>query len=947
MSRHGLQARYTLIFTGLIFGVVLVLAATLLNNFRVAMENASTASAETLAESMHAQLRRDGLKITRLLAGNLVNPLYRYDLETIQRLLENVRDQEQVVYTYLFDDQGRIVHDGIENIPRFGRRMDDPLARKALGADSAVVQRGEEVLDVTVPIHLGDQRLGGVRIGFSLAPLEEEIAGLERRIETIGERHFREQMRAIGAITGGLLLVAALLAALVARGMVRPIHRLARAATRVGAGEPMGPLDIRRHDELGELAENFARMEGDLRRTTISSDYLDRIIASMNDALIVCSPGGMIRMVNDAACTMLGYRRETLLDRPIETLLDGEECGLRNLVETPRDRQDARLHCHLLHRDGKRIPVAISASTMDDRDGAENLVYVAKDISDRLRHEEALRLTARVFESTSDGLVVTDPTGRIVRVNPAFARLTGEATLVGRHLGSLRVDTGGERRVLDRLLAVAAEEGRHEGEAWLWPSDGRPLPVWLNLGTVEDAEGRLTHFTGVFSDLTRLREAESRIHRLAYFDELTDLPNRQLFQDRLEQGLRQAERHGHWLALLFLDLDRFKLINDTKGHQVGDALLQAVAKRIRKLLREEDTFARLGGDEFAILLPQMAGEDEIALVARKIIKSFRDPFIIDGFELFTSTSVGISVYPADAHTADQLLKNADSAMYRAKNQDRDTYRFFTAELDTRVQEHMALEQGLRHALENDELALFYQPQIDLDSGRIIGVEALLRWQSPGNGLVPPSKFIPVAEESGLIVAIGARVLEMACEQARRWQAEGLPPLRTAVNLSPRQFRDPELLALVRNTLDRSGLDAGLLELEITESLLMDELDHTIATLMHFQEMGLRISIDDFGTGYSSLAYLKRFPINTLKVDKTFVGDITEDQDDAAITRAIITMGHNLGVRIVAEGVETPEQEAFLRENRCDFAQGFHYGRPMDAEACTAFLRERLGPVPGP
>ncbi len=435
------------------------------------------------------------------------------------------------------------------------------------------------------------------------------------------------------------------------------------------------------------------------------------------------------------------------------------------------------------------------------------------------------------------------------------------------------------------------------------------------------------------------KRADERLAYLAHYDAVTSLPNRALFRDRLTRALARADRNERSVALMFLDLDRFKAINDTLGHDAGDVLLKSVAERLVSGLRRVDTVARLGGDEFAVILEGIRRPEEAATVAQKLLTAMARPFTLDGQEVFVGLSVGIAMYREGGEDAKTLIRNADAAMYRAKEQGRNNFQFYKPEFNIQVLERLALESSLRRALEREAFLLYYQPQVDLASGRIIGMEALLRWQHPERGLMSPAEFIPVAEETGLIVPIGEWVLRQACTQNRAWQAAGLPPVRVAVNLSARQFRQRALAGTIARILNETGLDPQYLELELTESLLMENTQASSSILAELKAMGLQIAIDDFGTGYSSLSYLKRFPIDTLKIDQSFVAEITTDPDNAAIVIAIIALAHSLRLKVIAEGVETEDQLAFLRAQRCHMSQGYLFCRPLPAEALTPWLRE--------
>lgn len=447
-----------------------------------------------------------------------------------------------------------------------------------------------------------------------------------------------------------------------------------------------------------------------------------------------------------------------------------------------------------------------------------------------------------------------------------------------------------------------------------------------------------------------LREAEVRKQRQraeeaaqhqAHYDLLTDLPNRTMFNDRLTLALANANRHRKMLAVLFVDLDRFKTIIDTLGHAMGDRLLRGVAERLGGCLEEGDTLARMGGDEFVVLLPQIHRADKAVRTAHKILEVLKPAFHFNGHELHITTSIGISLYPYDGEDADTLLKNADTALYRAKEQGRNNYQLYTPAMNARAFERLALENSLRKALERKEFQIHYQPQVDMASGRIIGLEALLRWQHPDLGTVYPAEFIPIAEETGLIVPLGEWVLRTSCAQAKQWQAMGLPPMTMAVNLSARQFQHHDLVETMKKILKETELEPQWLELEITESIAMQNADYTIVILRELKDMGIQLSLDDFGTGYSSLSYLKKFPLDALKIDQSFVRDLSTDPNDAAIANAVIVLAHSLRLKVLAEGVETREQEAFLKEHQCDRYQGYLFSNPIPAPALENLIRQQL------
>lgn len=456
-----------------------------------------------------------------------------------------------------------------------------------------------------------------------------------------------------------------------------------------------------------------------------------------------------------------------------------------------------------------------------------------------------------------------------------------------------------------------------------------------------DRQGRLVSYDGLVSDITERKQAEQKLSHASYYDSLTDLPNRELFRDRLRQALIQARRHGRMLAVMVLDLDRFKGINETLGHTMGDLLLQAVAKRLVRCVREDDTVARPGGDEFTILFADMAEAQDASLVARKIHEALIKSFSLGGREYFITTSIGISLYPAHGADVDTLIKNADAALYQAKARGRNNHQFYIEAMHAEADKKLFLENSLRKAIDREEFTLHYQPLVDLGSGRTTGAEALVRWQHPELGLLSPLEFIPLAEETGLIIPLGDWILQKACMQARQWRDAGFPPLRISVNLSMRQFTQNAVTDTVLKAINAAQLNPGLLELELTESMVMNDAETTIASLRELKAIGVHLSLDDFGTGYSSLSRLKDLPLSTLKLDQSFVSAITRDKSNAAISRAIIGLSHNLDLRVIAEGVETTDQLEFLRGLECDGVQGYLFSRPLPAADMTAFMQNHI------
>ncbi|HEX8979432.1 MAG TPA: EAL domain-containing protein [Parasulfuritortus sp.] len=544
---------------------------------------------------------------------------------------------------------------------------------------------------------------------------------------------------------------------------------------------------------------------------------------------------------------------------------------------------------------------------------------------------DKLRQSARVFENTAEGVIITDAKARILTVNPAFTALTGyeEHEVLG-HTPALLHSGRQNPTFYQALWRDLKDTGTWQGEIWNQRKNGEIYPEWLTISSVNDADGQTTHYVGVFSDISSVKRAQAAQEFLAHHDPLTGLPNRSLLRSRLEQSIQHARRDGRGRAVLFLDLDRFKDVNDSLGHSVGDELLRIVATKMEKQIRSGDTLARLGGDEFIVLVEDSATPEQAARVAGKLLALFEQPFFVADSEIFVTASIGISLFPSDGGDVDTLVSNADLAMYQAKALGRNNYQFYAPEMTDRILERTHLEHALRGALGRNEFTLHYQPQVDIATGSLLGVEALLRWHHPELGLVPPARFIPAAEEIGLIGEIGAWVLREACRQAVDWQAAQLDVPRISVNLSVRQLERSQLLDQVARILEETGLRSERLELEVTESMIMRQTDDAISVLSGLREMGVQLAVDDFGTGYSSLSYLKQLPLNRLKIDQSFVRDLGTNDDDLAIVRTIIALGRNLGLDVVAEGVEQATQAEHLRREGCLVAQGYLFGRPMDA-----------------
>jgi diguanylate cyclase (GGDEF)-like protein/PAS domain S-box-containing protein len=676
--------------------------------------------------------------------------------------------------------------------------------------------------------------------------------------------------------------------------------------------------------------EGFKQSEKDFRH----------IIELAPDLICVCR-AGEIRMINPAGADMLGaWPAKTLVDRNISEFVHPDYQKIfANSIENLMTEK-TRLPMMFKRPDGLTVEVEMAALPYEEEEGEAGepaLMLMARDVSERNR---AIKTAAarenhirKIMDTVVDGIITYDRRGIIETINPAAEKIFGygPGELAGRnirilmneplaadHAGYVEDEADSERtRILGTDYQV---EGRRQ--------DGTMFPVEIAVGMLKDGERRI--YIGALRDITERKEQEDRLLYLATRDPLTRMPNRRLFTERLEEAIDRANERDGKFAVLFIDLDHFKNINDAMGHVIGDMVLQAVGERLQECIREGDTVAHLSGDEFPIILDNVNDRAEAEMMAADILHSLKEPFTIDGREIYTSGSVGIVLYPDSAAGIGDLMRNVDTAAYKAKEQGRDTYQFYSEQLSAEVQRRLEIETGLRRALEKNELSLHYQAKVDLGTRKITGAEALLRWKSPDLGQVTPDEFIPVAEETGLIVPIGNWVLKTACKDAAGWTNLIADPVHVGVNLSALQFMQGDLYQLIERTLADSGLPAGLLDLELTESILVKNPEETIETLNRLKTMGITVSIDDFGTGYSSLSYLTRFPLDWLKIDRAFVNTLPDDDDAVAIVRAIVSMAKNLDLRLVAEGVETDNQVGFLHALGCHVGQGYLFSKPVPA-----------------
>jgi diguanylate cyclase (GGDEF)-like protein/PAS domain S-box-containing protein len=568
------------------------------------------------------------------------------------------------------------------------------------------------------------------------------------------------------------------------------------------------------------------------------------------------------------------------------------------------------------------------APFFDINNTVSGAIAQGQNITDRRLAERRLRLSSKVFDSTAEAILITDDKGDIVDVNAAFTDITGYARseVIGQNPRIMKSGRHSKEFYQNMWDSLAAN-GIWRGEIWDRRKNGEDFPKWLSISASRNESGRLTNYVAVFSDITGKKADEDKLEQLAHFDPLTGLPNRVLFQDRLYTALARAKRDKDLMALLFVDLDKFKQVNDSLGHRVGDMLLKEVSKRLLHSVREIDTVGRLSGDEFTVILSDIASQEDVEMVASRIVKSVGAPYFFEGHELFVSASVGIAIFPTDGDTSADLLRNADIAMYHAKEIGRNNYQFFNADMNQEARSQLSLANKLRIALNRKLIEPHYQLKVDCTTGKPIGLEALARWNDEHGKPISPAKFIPVAEEHGLIVRVGQAIVQQACIQVRMWQDMDFDCGSVAINLSAQQFRDRNLLNDIKTAMEDNLVSPERLEVEVTENMMMEDVEGAIQILNDIKAMGLKIAIDDFGTGYSSLNYLKKFPVDTLKIDRSFVYELTPNSDDAAIVSAIVSMAHELGIDVVAEGVEEKDQIDFLQSIGCTIMQGFYYAKP--------------------
>lgn len=889
------------------------------------------------------QSKGQAISLAETLAANGTSWVLANDVVGMEELIAAQSGYPGVRYAMFVDRDNKVLAYTDRSV--VGQYVSDAVSQSLLDAVALphlLIER-MEFNDAAAPIFSNDVHIGWARVGLSRV----EIAQNLQRVTNDGLIY-----------TAAAILIGSLFAWFMAHGLTAGVRTLSAQAERVRRGERNVDFSIDRHDELGGLAAVFHRMVTTLavREQEIASSnaQLRTILDTSPDLIFFKDSSGVYLGCNNAFAEFVGQSEAEIIGKTDFELFDAEIAAFfrdndRKMLELGQRRSNEEW---VTYPDGHRVLMdVVKVPYYGPHDAALGVLGISRDITARYQADEQVRHSQKMLEDAQ----------RIARIGSWDLDLVANRLSWTREVYHIfELDPVEVTPSYDGFLAVIHPEDRdmvdnayrdslrtrrpYKLEHRLRLKDGRIKYVEEQCETTFDNHGRALHSFGTVQDVTErhlthaeLQQKQQHLDRLAHYDSLTGLPNRMLFRDRLEQSLLKVRRRHEQLAVLFIDLDEFKQINDSLGHAVGDLVLQQVGRRFLSVVREEDSVARLGGDEFTVILESIQSVESVSQIAQKLIHVTQEPLHIDERELYVTTSIGISLYPGDGQDAETLLRNADTAMFKAKEQGRNAFHFYTEDMTEKAYDRILMETNLRNALRNDEFLLYYQPQFDLRHGTIIGLEALLRWKLPDNGLIAPGRFIPVAEESGLIIPLGAWVLHEAFRQARRWHDQGLLAGRVAVNLSGKQLYQRDLLDVIRAALAETGCDPHWIELEVTEGFVMKNPEQSIQLLGELRSMGFVLSIDDFGTGYSSLAYLKQLPISKLKIDQSFVRGIPEDGDDIAIARAVIALGRSLELTTIAEGIETDEQRAFMLAEGCDEAQGYLFSHPLPVERATQFL----------
>ncbi|MCB1890089.1 MAG: EAL domain-containing protein [Rhodocyclaceae bacterium] len=815
----------------------------------------------------------------------------------------------------------------------------DEIVDRRAGRPDGTTQRSR-----TIPL---------VHAGHTVGSLTLEVLAHQIRSNLYGKLQGQ-----LVLIVGQLLLSLVIILLVMEHRVLRPLLVLKGAAGRIARGEFEGPLHSPRRDEIGDLTRSLDRMRADLKALLAARDLAARelghserrfrILSSItNDVVFTCRRhavgGWRVDWLSGDAERIFGCPGERVVEAGdwLHLVCPPQRPALEAALRQLQEGQSLALETALDGLDGARRNVRLRAKLEPaEADGAAPRLHGAlEDITERKRAEEARRLADAVYQNSGQSIVITDAQLHIVAVNPAFSVLSGFGLddVKDQPLEVLFAERL-KPQMLENLHEALRAAGRWEGETWHRRLAGQDIACWLSVDTVPRDDGEIDHYVVIFHDITEKKRTESLVWQQANYDSLTGLPNRRLFGDRLEQDLKLARRNGTLLAVLFIDLDRFKEVNDVFGHHRGDELLVEAAQRISACVRDSDTVARIGGDEFTLALPNLQRSLDVESTARAILEALARPFPIGNESVFVSASIGITLFPDDGQSMVDLLKNADQAMYEAKRSGRNRFSYYMSAMEESSQLRMQLTNALHRALQQEEFQLAYQPIVELASGRVCKTEALVRWLHPEHGVISPDAFIPLAEETGVIHALGDWVFRQALADAARFRAASGEPIQIGINLSPVQLRHPDRRCLQWTEALAASVPASDVIIEITEGVLLDAEDFVVDQLSQLKASGMQFAIDDFGTGYSSLSYLKKFAIDYVKIDRSFTAQLAPDSDELALCEAIVVMAHKLGLKVIAEGIETPAQRDLLIAIGCDLGQGYLFARPMPADALIDRLR---------
>lgn len=702
---------------------------------------------------------------------------------------------------------------------------------------------------------------------------------------------------------------------------------------------------LNEQDALLLIVEDITEQEKLFQSEKESKSKTESILQNVFDGIITFDSHGIIKTYNKSAEKMFGYDNEFIIGKHVSIIIKPEKNKTKtNTFDSGLLKYNEILHSSLRNAIGKTVshdnfPVDISVSDMPDKYN-QTFTAVIRDMSGRKKIENKMKILSSAIEQTADSVIITDQMGVITYVNSAFEKMTGYSKSEALGKTPNIVKSGNHNKEFYRKLWSKIKDGHVFIDTFInRKKDGDLYYEEKTITPLIDDSGNITQYVSTGKNITERMKAQDRLNYLAYHDVLTGLPNRMLLAERMSQEIKRAKRLKTKAALLFIDIDRFKNVNDTLGHYIGDELLTKVAIRLREEIRSGDTVARLGGDEFGLLLTDIKHESDVTDFSEKLLVSLSKSYNVDGNELYATASIGICLFPDDGDTDVKLLKNADAAMYKAKEGGKNTFKYYSHEMSNKAKQRLSLETSMRSAIDNNEFILHYQPQIELGTNKIRSVEALIRWNNPGQGLIPPNDFIPFLEETGMIIPVGKWIVSEAIRTHKEFLKYKNGPELISINISGKQFLSEDLASYIIDALWESNLSADNIELEITESLLMENIEETIKVLSRLKELGVKIAVDDFGTGYSSLSYLKRLPIDVLKLDRSFVKDVDKDADSASIASAIISLGHDLGMEIIAEGVETESQMEFLADKKCDIVQGYLYSKPVSSGEIKSFIKK--------